>query len=39
LIKPLAEPAATAPLPLKIQQLLGWSERDAFTPGAFPLRL
>ena len=39
LIQPLAEPAAAAPLPPEIQQLLGWSERDAFTPGAFPLRL
>jgi parallel beta-helix repeat protein len=37
LIRSFAEPAS-APLPAEIRKLLGWTEQESRTPGAYPLR-
>ncbi|HUL52361.1 MAG TPA: right-handed parallel beta-helix repeat-containing protein [Opitutaceae bacterium] len=36
LIRPLPGAAAAVPLPAEIAQLLGWTEAEARTPGAYP---
>ncbi len=38
LVRPIPDYAGAGALPAVIQQLLGWSEADAATPGAYPFR-
>jgi hypothetical protein len=38
LFQPLPGLPPAEPLPAEIRRLLGWGEREALTPGAFPLR-